>query len=180
MADKQKCWQKTAHAEHDWQEEVDFHGEMRTAYHTCSGVEDVLPATKNLKFLRREGQATIYEVSSEFITLDNGVVKETRVERFVDIWAIYERTVIESSWENIQQLDCFCCSCWDPGDDHYCRNHNGGHGSRPCEYHGTPGQKIVDIDLDTLEEKQLDEYPESVQVQRAKDSEAHRNEDLWR
>lgn len=49
------------------------------------------------------------------------------------------RTATASAWIE-DRTDCYCCSCGDYiGSDHYCRNHGGHYGERPCEKHNMPG-----------------------------------------
>lgn len=62
-------------------------------------------------------------------------------------WDEYRRTpglvevrhVTATPWATQERTDCFCCSCPAGGVDHYCRNHGGSAGQRPCETHGMPG-----------------------------------------
>lgn len=58
----------------------------------------------------------------------------------------YQRTrkVTAEAWDEVR-LNCFCCSCPDYGSaDPYCRNHNFGFGTRPCEAHAMPGEAKED------------------------------------
>lgn len=70
-------------------------------------------------------------------TVDDGMTKRTR-------------TVVSSPWDE-ERYQCYCCTC-DAHDavgipslaDPYCRNHNFGFGSRPCDIHNLPGEVYTD------------------------------------
>lgn len=125
----------------------------RMSYHVCDGVADVYEETKHMR--RREtdpyGHDRLVEVSSgdNVSEYEMMILKGSRmiIERRVTLDAIYTRQVIESPWELMQQLTCFCCSC-DESTDYLCRNHGYGFGSRPCEVHGVEGSSEVDPETD--------------------------------
>ena len=97
----------------------------------------------------------------------------TLVERFKEYTSHITKEVVFTSYEGeILRWECYCCSCED-GSDAFCRNHNIGYGTRPCDVHKTKGYNIVDIDLATGEETDTGEMPDSVQVHLAKIRAAH-------
>lgn len=112
-------------------------------------------ASKGLKFLRREHNDSVYEVSRTQMT--NGAFVR---ERMVTIEAVYERVVWASDWRETERLACHCCTCDDDGMDAACRNH-GFYGQRPCDIHNLPGYTW----------EGTDEMPESVLTIRKKQEE---------
>lgn len=185
MPDQKACWLKTAHEPHTWDEPYPGKPSLELQ-HRCSGVDNfALEALGKLAYLRRDGDwGTVYKVSetwNEELDLNPPRVTITRVERMVTMSEVVERTVTETNWSRIQQLNCWCCTCpSDGGNDAYCRNHNMGFGARPCDIHGVQGEYIVDFVGPDVVEVQSDRYPEPVSVIRAKQAEALRDPDLWR
>ena len=181
MADFKPCWLKTAHERHGWTEVVNA-TETRLVsmvdastvlsvpgarYHLCEGVPDIEAVTKALGVYRHDPYETTY-IAGEHIV--GGI--RVRTERRVTLSGIYERVVREDvEWRLLQQLTCFCCSCDDQGMDHFCRNHGGQWGMRPCEEHGVEGATIIDFDIDTGLEQDTGKMPDSVQAIRRIQSE---------
>lgn len=182
MVDFLRCWLRTAHEQHGWTEVYDgreavVHEGASTVlqvpdggwvrYHHCDGVPELRDENKGLKEIlpERRDYEHWYVVQEQDrhsgrIQLDGNQVTH-RVERRVTLEAIYERTVIETPWVQVQRITCFCCSCGDrPGSDPACRNH-GFAGLRPCEEHGTPGS-VWDEDFENGPRG----MPDSVQVVR--------------
>jgi hypothetical protein len=188
MADFLRCWLKIAHEQHDWTDVVDEQGAThvhslvdastvlqlpegsKARYHHCDGIEDLREENKHLKQIlpermNHESRYVVFEEDrhSGRIQLEGNRV-HFRVERRVTIEAIYERTVIETPWVEVQRITCYCCSCGDrEGSDPACRNH-GFAAVRPCEEHGTPGS-VWDADMGDGEPLPdwHDTMPESVQ-----------------
>jgi hypothetical protein len=91
-------------------------------------------ASEGLKFLRREYDNSVYEVSRTQMT--NGAFVR---ERMVSTEAVHERVVWASDWRETERLACHCCTCGEDGSmDAACRNH-GFYGERPCDIHNLPG-----------------------------------------
>ena len=179
MANLENCWVKTAHRDHGWTEVIDRQGDAKivsmgsdpgsedasTVYqapegsqvkhHHCMGVDDLSEETSHLRRVEPSRQYEQLYIVREREGSQAGM--RVTVQRRVTLEAVYERTVTAMPWEEVQRLDCWCCTCDErPGSDAACRNH-GYYGKRPCEQHGTEGYFWEDTD----------EMPESVQAYRA-------------
>lgn len=116
--------------------------------------EDFKGLSEGLKFLRREHNDSVYEVSRTQMT--NGAFVR---ERLVTTEAAFERVVWASDWRETKRIACHCCTC-DDSMDAACRNH-GFYGQRPCDIHNLPGYAW----------EGTDEMPDSVMVFRKQQEE---------